>query len=109
MLAALSGFAPHAGSLDSSLRALAAADPQTPAQVWEYLNAAKASGDAAVYASIPKVALLFLTRGPLPFEATWKLFLEGLDFREQGVLAKRDCIPKHGMSFGTGCHSPCWP
>ena len=61
-----------------------AVEMDTPSGIWDFIAASKASGSSAGLSQLPKIALLFLTRGPLPFEATWKLFLEGMNLPQLG-------------------------
>ena len=45
-------------------------------------------GEATEQLSVPPtVALLFLTRGPLPHEPTWRLFLQAAKAVSPGALA----------------------
>ena len=59
------------------------------------LQAKQATGSAG----LPKVALLFLTRGKLPFERLWQDFLLGLDMHAPGAA---HASPRAGPSPG------CW-
>ncbi len=34
---------------------------------------------------LPRVALMFLTRGPLPYESVWRDFLSGIPDKQQGI------------------------
>ncbi|KAK9789383.1 hypothetical protein WJX73_006397 [Symbiochloris irregularis] len=67
----------------------------TPTGIWEFLATSKAIKSTVGLDQLPKVALLFLTRGPLPFEATWSLFLSGMQLPQLGALTWRDFYNIH--------------
>ena len=68
------------------------AEIHTAAGLWKQFAAAKAAGDTTALSALPKVALLFLTRGPMPFEATWEVFLEGMNSSQSGVSQQIDSM-----------------
>ena len=37
---------------------------------------------------LPRVALMFLTRGPMPYESVWRTFLDGVPDKQQGEQRK---------------------
>ena len=56
--------------------------PDPPEQLWQQILAAKNRTGSA---GLPKTALLFLTRGRIPFESVWEAFLQGLDMQTPGM------------------------
>ena len=38
---------------------------------------------------LPRVALMFLTRGPMPYEPMWRMFLDGIPDKQQGALMQQ--------------------
>lgn len=49
-------------------------------------DTAQAGNGSFPQEGLPRVALMFLTRGPMPYEHIWRMFLDGIPDKQQGAL-----------------------
>ncbi|KAK9848925.1 hypothetical protein WJX84_001940 [Apatococcus fuscideae] len=56
---------------------------------------------------LPRVALMFLTRGPLPYEPVWRTFLDGIPDKQQEAVGKQgQHLEPWETAFSLFVHAP---